>query len=273
MKILMATGGSPFSQSAMKIGARLAKAENAQVTVLTVDDPKESIDVEKAQGEARELLKSEGIEDPEMVVRKGRAEKEILEEAKRCDVLVMGTLGAGQWGIIIKLMGDTAIQVLENTNVSALVIRGDKEVKKILVAVSAPKFNPKVINYGRKLASALGASMRILNVKSVPDLYSFGTSHERTSHELFEIYPNRKESLEIAAGIVRNAGVPVDIKMREGLVEEEIIRESREGDFDLIVVGHYGWRGFKALLLGSLPLTLARDSDRSVFVVMPKKKV
>ena len=73
--------------------------------------------------------------------------------------------------------------------------------------------------------------------------------------------------LEEARGIARQAGVEVELVMRELSSAEALIAVADEHDARMIVVGSYGERPLKSALVGSTPTRLLHLSERPVLVV------
>ena len=73
--------------------------------------------------------------------------------------------------------------------------------------------------------------------------------------------------LEEARSIAREAGVKVELVMRELSSAEALIEVAEEHDARMIVVGSYGERPLKSALVGSTPTRLLHLSERPVLVV------
>jgi nucleotide-binding universal stress UspA family protein len=61
--------------------------------------------------------------------------------------------------------------------------------------------------------------------------------------------------------------VPVETMLREGQIVQEIVRASKEGKFDLIVIGARGMSKIRELLSGSVTDGVIRHSSCPVLVV------
>ncbi len=55
-------------------------------------------------------------------------------------------------------------------------------------------------------------------------------------------------------------------KIREGDAAQEIMAEAAEGGYDLVVIGNRGLAGAKAILIGSVPLTVAEYATTDVLI-------
>ena len=87
-------------------------------------------------------------------------------------------------------------------------------------------------------------------------------------HDYEEALRERGRSvLEEARSVAREAGVEIELVMRELPSAEALIAVADEHDARLIVVGSYGERPLKSALVGSTPTRLLHLSERPVLVV------
>jgi nucleotide-binding universal stress UspA family protein len=73
--------------------------------------------------------------------------------------------------------------------------------------------------------------------------------------------------LEEARSIGREAGVEIELVLRELSSAEALIEAAEEHDARMIVVGSYGERPLKSALVGSTPTRLLHLAERPVLVV------
>ena len=77
--------------------------------------------------------------------------------------------------------------------------------------------------------------------------------------------------LEEARSIAREAGVEVELVIRELSSAEALIEVADEHDARMIVVGSYGERPLKSALVGSTPTRLLHLAERPVLVVRARQ--
>jgi nucleotide-binding universal stress UspA family protein len=75
------------------------------------------------------------------------------------------------------------------------------------------------------------------------------------------------ETLEEAAGRIREAGLEVETHAREGDPADAILDVAEEERADLIVVGNKGMTGAKRFLLGSVPNKVSHHAPCSVMII------
>ncbi len=87
------------------------------------------------------------------------------------------------------------------------------------------------------------------------------------------IQPAKKEQkwLERARNILANYNIQPKTKIREGYISDELIRESREGNFDLLVIGSRGYSeilvGVTEVVLGQIAQYVIQKAQTSLLVV------
>jgi nucleotide-binding universal stress UspA family protein len=122
---------------------------------------------------------------------------------------------------------------------SVLVVKGELPLlKRILICTGGQKLNQAVIERGAQLAQAAQAAVQLLYVTSpVPGMYSGLGNMDETLSELLQTNTPIAQHLRWAAHYLSQLGVSGEIKVRHGVVSEEIVREAQEGQYDLIVLG------------------------------------
>jgi nucleotide-binding universal stress UspA family protein len=122
--------------------------------------------------------------------------------------------------------------------------------RRILVTLDGTAFSeaalPAAVGFARKCA----AQLRIL---SVDDSGSAKAYLERTRERLEPIHPD------------------VTISVREGFVPDEILREARDFESDLIVMATHGREAFSRLWLGSVADECVRRAAQPLLLVRPRE--
>jgi nucleotide-binding universal stress UspA family protein len=123
------------------------------------------------------------------------------------------------------------------------------------------------------VALATGAGVAVLYTKPLATMYMAEAPSEPADAaedaQRLGVQPDQLAQLEAIRAGLSAAGVSqATIRLRQGIVEEEIIKESIEGDFDLIVIKEGYLRTPFGLLLGRLSTNLAtRSPQASVLIV------
>ena len=266
-KILVCNGGSVFGEWAVQLGGQLAKGVGAQVTVLTVQDKRDPVEVEKIQGRTRQILDGFGLEF-ECIVHKGHPAKEILNESMQgYEMVLLGSHGTR--GILEFFLGDTAVHVVEHLKISTLVVRQKGSASKVLLPMRLGKEKRQIIRMAGEMTRAVQGSLTLLYVVPLPVMYGI---HVRERRVIFDRYPVETNYLKkIASSLEQQYGVQTQLKMREGVPEEEILEEAVEEGHDLVIVGSSAWKGLSSLLLGNFSYTILKHAKMSVLVAVPRK--
>ena len=94
---------------------------------------------------------------------------------------------------------------------------------------------------------------------------------EETLTELLQSDSDVARELRWAAGGVRDECEIAEVKLRRGIVADEILRESQRGDYDLIVLGSpRSASSIVRVLMGDLARELLNRAQRPVLIVRPE---
>jgi nucleotide-binding universal stress UspA family protein len=155
---------------------------------------------------------------------------------------------------------------------STLVVRGREQVRRILLSTDLPA-SATTVQMAREVALATGASVTVLYTVPLATMYIPEPSSEAADIEQeaqrLGVKPGQLAQVQTIRTSLAGAGVAqAGIRLRQGIVEEEIIKESVEGDFDLVVLREGYLKTPFGLLLGRLSTNLAtRSPQASVLIV------
>jgi hypothetical protein len=252
---------------AIRMGAQIARGL-ADETVLLVCEEKSACESYIAEG--RKILEQQGI-TPSLEFAQGAPYKKIIDRSSDASLLVIGSRRLDPLEPRFYL-GDNATRVVRKMATSTLVVRGRDQVRKILLCLDVPH-SQATVSMAKEVALATGATLEILYVASLPMLHSIETPPTLDLSDPGDIlagfYADEAVILDRIKGELFAAGVKqVTVKLREGIVEEEILRESVEGDFDLIVLKEGFLKTPFGLFLGRLSTNIATHSpEASVLIV------
>ncbi|MEJ2746704.1 MAG: universal stress protein [Anaerolineae bacterium] len=237
MKLLICVSGLPFAEPTIKFGNLVAALSASEVTLLTVvDRSQEKSDASAMLAEAQDLVNApiDAIK-----VRQGQSAEEIVEEA--CsggyDMIVVGARVMSSFTQL--LLRSVTHRVMEKAPISVLVVKEERpSLNNILICTGGQKLNQVVIERGAQLAKAANARVKLLYVAApVPGMYSGLDDMDETLPELLQSNTPIAQHLRWAAHYLAEQGVLGQIKVRRGVVSEEILREASGNPYDLIVIG------------------------------------
>jgi uncharacterized membrane protein YfcA/nucleotide-binding universal stress UspA family protein len=264
--LMIATKCRPTDLPAVRMGAQIAAGLNQPATLLVCEVPGMSATTLE---DSRQILERAGL-PPRVVSVTGKPHEEILQHSADASLLVIGsrplTSSDPTWHL-----GDNATRIVRHMTTSTLVVRGREQVRKILLSTDLPA-SPSTVQMAQDVALATGASVEVLYTKPLATMYMAETPSEAANvaedAQRLGVQPDQLAQLEAVRNSLSGAGVQATIKLRQGIVEEEIIKESVEGDFDLIVLREGYLRTPFGLLLGRLSTNLAtRSPQASVLIV------
>jgi len=153
-------------------------------------------------------------------------------------------------------------------------------MKKILVAIDGSEPADNALDFALNLVEKYSASLVLLNVysrASVLSMISYPTYSTATADSIpatiaayhKELTNRHGKMLEAALKKATNLkpNVKVSTKLMEGNPAQKIVEMAKEENFDLIVVGHRGLSGIKALFLGSVSNRVVHEAECPVLII------
>ena len=268
MKILLCVAGMPYAEAAVSFGSMIAGVTRSPATFLHVVRRKE----DRAAGErilaaAREMMPGLTVDTR---IRRGDPTNSILAEVREgsYDLVVVGARQGV--GLAQRLLGSVTQQVIRRVPTSVLVARQARSgLERILICTGGTAVADPVIETGAWLAGATHVRATLLHVASpIPGMYTGLSEMEETLPELLQTDTPVAGHLRHGAEILARHQVGAALKLRYGVVADEILREALESNYDLIVIGASGTAGrLKAWLLGNVTRQVVERALCSVLVV------
>ncbi len=148
-------------------------------------------------------------------------------------------------------------------------------MKKILVPIDGSKASRKAAEQAISIAKQFGSVVKLVTVVNLPseEKYAFFGVNVQNA-----FYANRKEMLKelinqeskMLSSIIRTldyADVKLDKLVLEGVAYEQILKLSKEENFDLIVMGRRGFSNIERFFIGSVTQRVISDAHCPVLVV------
>jgi len=142
------------------------------------------------------------------------------------------------------------------------------KIDKILVPTDFSVCAKQAVTYACELAKRFGAELHLLHVACPPVAdYAYAA---RIPDELLR--PEKLAQRELEEYEVPDAEqLPgVQKTVRSGTPFVEIVRQAKEKDIDLIVIGTHGRTGLKHMLIGSVAEKVVRKATCPVLTVRPE---
>src|SRR5204862_1079510 len=124
-----------------------------------------------------------------------------------------------------------------------------------------------------KLAAALRASVTLLNVMAEPPaIYADLVRMEEDVDRLLESRSELGTNLRRQKRELERLGVSAAVRLRHGIVIDQVFEEAREGDYDLIVTGSSPARGLlRHYIMGDLTRSILNHANCPVLVARAGK--
>ena len=134
-------------------------------------------------------------------------------------------------------------------------------VYRILVPIDGSEYAYKALDWALNLAEMYSADIELVTV--IPTVYAFFGLSEKDVQERAELI--LKETLNKTKTSKPN--LTISTKILVGRPAEKIVEASKEGNFDLIVIGSRGLGGVTEFLLGSVADRVADLAQCPVVIV------
>lgn len=264
MNVLFYVDDSQHWHPAARAIGRLVRATQGRVAVLTTlwTSAKREEAIERAK---RHLALPDGSID--LKPRGGLIENVVPEEARdaKYDLVVLGRLGSLDWltnGLIAHL-------VVRRTRASTLIMRGKAEtVKSVLVTTQGAEHGLANVRLAAAIARAFKANVTVLHVLSQFPLTHEGELEMETfTRKYLETDAPEASHLRACKALLDRLHVEGTVRVRVGLVVEEILDEITQNGHDLLALGAHRTGGREGFLYQDIAGLLVRASPVSVLVV------
>jgi nucleotide-binding universal stress UspA family protein len=295
-KILFPTDLSAVSTAALPYAAQLARAFDAELHVLHVDELHDLADhwpstpgrtelleaLDKETGELldRLIAKVDGHPDASEPggVRLQRARRrgiaagpEIIYYAQEKDVDLIVLATHGRRGLARWVLGSVAEEVVRYTSRPVLTVPGRGEsslATKCLVPLDLSELSLDALRAGAQIARVTESDLEIYHVVETPMAPVVLEGYpEFPTVPIDELRRAAKAQIDKLLAEVDLEGVTCTVRIDEGRAAHAILQRIGEGDLGLVVQGSHGASGFTRLLLGSVAAKVMARSSCPVLTI------
>jgi nucleotide-binding universal stress UspA family protein len=272
MRLLVCSIGSKKNKSTLRFARQVAGALAAQSTLLGVVEKQEQAEwLSQRLEEVAEWLANRDLV-AHVRVEVGNPEDVVMAEleAATYDMIAVGALGGKRSRR--RFLNSVGMRIVELSRSSVLLIKGDRsDLSRVLICASGAEHGHLAVWAGATLACGSGARVTVLHVvDAMPAMYAGLEQMEETLAELLQTDTEKSRQLKWAAQVVKAECDISELKLRRGIVADEIIQESQEGDYDVIVMGSSRISGgLVRVLMGDVTREVATRAERPVLVVRP----
>ena len=274
MKILICSDGTPAAENAIQLAGSLAGALNADTALLGVaEKSKDEPPLRDALEKHAQSLRTRNIA-PEIIVGAGEPIRQILDETSKTnyDLVIIGARWTGATGPHWR--SQKTYDLIKAISPPVLVAIGQCErLNRFLVCTGGREFIEQAVQLSGKLAAAVGASVTLLHVMAEPPaIYADLVRLEEDVDQLLESKSELGTNLSHQRKELERVGVAAEVRVRHGIVIDQVFAEAREGDYDLIVTGTSRARGLvRHYIMGDLTRSILNRADCPVLVARAGK--
>jgi nucleotide-binding universal stress UspA family protein len=268
VKILICNEGSEQAERAMRLGATIAAACQAEVTLLGIQEsPGDSQLLLDSLKRGQSLLEDKKIH-AELITKSGKPIEEIIKRTRETayDLVVIGAPRKESRGAF--WMSSKTYKLIKEIRPPVLCVAGKTtSINRILICSGGKPFIDNAVRLAGEIARGLAATVTLLHVTSEPPgiLARLPNMEEdtdfllRSQSELGQNLRREKETLEALR-------VRTEVKLRHGQVLDQILREIRDGNYDLVVTGSALSHGFRTYILGDITREIVNRATCAVLV-------
>jgi nucleotide-binding universal stress UspA family protein len=269
MKILICSDGMPASENAIELAALLAGPLKAEITLLGIaEKSSDERPLRETLERQAQSLRTQNAQ-PEMVVRNGDPVRQIFDQTSnaRYDLVLVGARWTGATGYYWR--SERTYEVIKTIQPPVLVAIGErKQLKRFLVCTGGKEFIEQAVQFTGEIAAALGASVTLLHVMAEPPaIYVNLVRLEENVDQLLESKSELGTNLCREKRELDRLAVPSEVRLRHGMVLDQVFEEVSSGDYDLIVTGTSQARGLLGhYIMGDLTRSILNRANVPVLV-------
>lgn len=267
MKFLLYAAEHPFSDAALSFAAKIAEPTQADISLLYVVEHEGSFEAgRQVLAHAESRLPKKPLESKLKVDRSVDALLEEIETGKH-DLLIVG---AGQRRRVFRRKpGSVSQRAVNCSPIPVVVVReSSTKLEHLLICTSGSDVSNKVIEIGAKFAAGSGAKATLLYVGgTVPSMYTGFDEMDEHLAKLLATDTPISHHLHRGAEVLSEHNVEGQLRLRYGMVSEEILDEAQRGEYDLIVLGTSKVKSsLKGLLLSNVTRQIIDRAESAVLV-------
>ncbi|HET7623846.1 MAG TPA: universal stress protein [Verrucomicrobiae bacterium] len=269
MKLLICNDGSAQADNAMRLGAAIAAACKADVTLFgIVESPGQSQTILDSLKQGQALLEQNKI-NAELITKSGDPIQEIKRRTEEAhyDLVIIGAVQKKARGFF--WMSSKSYKIIKEVAPPVLTFAGSgTSIKRILVCSGGKIHTDAALKLISEIARGAGANVTIFHVlPEAPGIYSHWSLMEEEDARLLDSKSELGINLRGEKEKFEALGVATEIRFGHGPVLDEILEELRKGKYDLVVSGSALSRSFRTYMMGDITREIVNRSDRAVLVI------
>lgn len=274
MRILICSDGTPAAENAIQLGGLLAGPLKAQTTLFGIaEKSQDEGPLREALDKQAQPLRSRNV-TLDIIVHAGEPIREILDRTSKTtyELVVIGARWTGATGDHWR--SEKTYEVIKAIRPPVLVAIGEcKSLKHFLVCTGGKEFIERAVQFTGKLAAAVGATLTLLHVMAEPPaIYADLVQLEEDVDQLLASKSELGTNLRQQRRELERLGVSAEVRLRHGIVIDQVFEEVREGGYDLIVTGTSQARGLlRHYIMGDLTRSILNRATSPVLIARAVK--
>jgi nucleotide-binding universal stress UspA family protein len=270
MKILICSDGTAASDNAIRVAALLGPAtRRVPPTLLGIaETPADEQPLREALDKQVVVLHDASSGGPRLIVRSGEPITQILAETSvnKYDLVIIGARRKQTDGYFWQ--SQRTYEIIKSIEPSVLVALGNCGLSRFLVCTGGKRYIDDAVLLTGALAAAVGAQVTLLNVMAEPPaIYADLVQMEEDVDALLASGSELGRNLRAQKQALQKLGVNASIRVRHGIVTDEIFDEVNTGGYDLIVSGSSRARGpLRHYIMGDITRSIVNRAECSVLV-------
>jgi nucleotide-binding universal stress UspA family protein len=274
MKILVCSDGMPASENAIELTALLAGPLTAEITLLGIaEKPNDEQPLRETLERQAQSLRMQNAQ-PNVVIQGGEPVRQILHQTSNSsyDLVIVGARWTGATGHYWR--SERTYEVIKAIQPPVLAaICECKQLKRFLVCTGGKEFIEQAVQFTGEIAAAVGASVTLLHVMAEPPaIYVNLVQLEENVDHLLESKSELGTNLLRQKQELEKLGVHAEVRLRHGIVIDQVFEEVSAGNYDVIVTGTSQARGLLGhYIMGDLTRSILNRASCPVLVARAGK--
>lgn len=272
LRILICSDGTDTADIPARVGGLLARTCQATVTLLGIaEEPQDEAPLRAALESEAQMLAGLGVTQ-ETVLRAGEPIDEILKQtsAAQYDLVIIGARTQQTSGRHWR--SQRTYEVMKAIPPPVLMAVSEVQAfSKLLVCTGGKRYIEAAVHLTGQLAACAGASVTLLHVMAEPPaIYADLVRLEEDVEALLAAGSELGENLRMQKLSLEKLGVTVEVRVRHGIVLDQVFAELHEGGYDMIVTGSADARGaLRHYIMGDLTKSIVDRAKCAVLVARP----
>jgi nucleotide-binding universal stress UspA family protein len=269
MKVVICSDGTSSAEAAIHLGGLFAGPLRAEITLLGIAETSEDEQpLRDALQKQAQSLHGRGV-SPVIIVQSGEPVWQIVDQTSKAkyDLVVIGARWTGATGHYWR--SQKSYELIKTIQPPVLVAIGEcKQLTRFLICTGGKEFIEQAVQFTGRLAAAVNAPVTLLHVMAEPPaMYADLINLEENVDQLLQSKSELGTNLRRQKRELDRLGVSAEVRLRHGIVTDQVFDEAREGNYNLIVTGTSQARGLlRHYIMGDLTRSILNRANVPVLV-------